>query len=95
MKVGNDTETVQGHSTKCDKQKRQSPIVGSWRSRKAHYYANLYRTIILVDSHTVPEEGQDYGGVLLKPPHQIHSAGDVEAKRYGGLDNSKPPHRDM
>ena len=27
-----------------------------------------------------------HGGVLLKPPCQIHGAGVVEAKRNGGLD---------
>ena len=37
MGAENDTGIIRGHSTKNDKQKRQSPIAGNWR----HTYSML------------------------------------------------------
>ena len=58
--VGNDSEGIRGHSLKNDKEKRQSPIEESWRDKKAYYYTNLHKMIILAGSHTFPEEGQGF-----------------------------------
>ena len=32
----------------------------SWRDKKAYYYTNLHKMIILAGSHTFPEEGQGF-----------------------------------
>jgi hypothetical protein len=34
--------------------------MGNWRDKNTYYSADLDGTIILIDSHTPPEEGQDF-----------------------------------
>jgi len=47
-------------SRKIDNKKRQLPAMGNWRDKNTYYSADLDGTIILIDSHTSPEEGQDF-----------------------------------
>jgi hypothetical protein len=47
-------------SRKIDNKKRQLPVMGNWRDKNTYYSADLDGTIILIDSHTPPEEGQDF-----------------------------------
>ena len=47
-------------SRKIDNKKRQLPAMGNWRDKNTYYSADLDGTIILIDSHTSPEEGQGF-----------------------------------
>ncbi|MFR7960712.1 MAG: hypothetical protein ACLU6P_09955 [Roseburia intestinalis] len=45
---------------KIDSKKRQLPAMGNWRSKNTYYSADLDGMIILIDSHTLPEEEQGF-----------------------------------
>jgi len=47
-------------SRKIDSKKRQIPAMGNWRDKNTYYSADLDRMIMLIDSHTSPEEGQGF-----------------------------------
>ena len=47
-------------SRKIDSKKRQLPAMGNWRDKNDYDSADLDRTIILIDSHTYPGEGQGF-----------------------------------
>ncbi|RGB88481.1 hypothetical protein DWZ27_02175 [Ruminococcus sp. AF31-16BH] len=47
-------------SRKIDSKKRQLPAMGNWRDKNTYYPADLDGTILLIDSHTPPEEGQGF-----------------------------------
>ncbi|MFR7358007.1 MAG: hypothetical protein ACLUTV_02675 [Dorea longicatena] len=47
-------------SRKIDSKKRQLPAMGNWRSKNTYYSADLDGMIILIDSHTLPEEEQGF-----------------------------------
>ena len=60
MEVGNDTGIQPDYLRKKGNKKRQLPITGNRRNKNTYYSADLDGTIILIDSHTPPEEGQDF-----------------------------------
>lgn len=47
-------------SRKIDKKKRQFPVIGNRRDKNTYYSADLDGMIILIDSHTLPEEEQGF-----------------------------------
>ena len=56
--IGNDI--LRELSRKIDSKKRQLPVMGNWRSKNTYYSADLDGMIILIDSHTLPEEEQGF-----------------------------------
>ena len=56
--IGNDI--LLERSRKIDSKKRQLPITRNWRDKNTYYSADLDRVIMLIDSHTSPEEGQGF-----------------------------------
>jgi len=54
------SDILRGLSRKIDSKKRQLPAMGNWRDKNDYDSADLDRTIILIDSHTYPEEGQGF-----------------------------------
>lgn len=58
--AGIDSDILRTPSRKIDSKKRQLPITGNRRNKNTYYSADLDGTIILIDSHTPPEEGQDF-----------------------------------
>jgi hypothetical protein len=60
MEAETDTGRQPGHLRKNGNKKRQLPITGNRRNKNTYYSADLDGTIILIDSHTPPEEGQDF-----------------------------------
>ncbi|RGB81611.1 hypothetical protein DW097_26225 [Enterocloster clostridioformis] len=47
-------------SQKIDSKKRQLPAIGNWRNKNDYDSADLDGKIMLIDSHTSPEEGQGF-----------------------------------
>ena len=47
-------------SRKIDNKKRQLPVMGNRRDKNTYYSADLDRMIMLIGSHTSPEEGQGF-----------------------------------
>ena len=47
-------------SRKIDRKKRQLPAMGNWRNKNDYDSSVLVRMIMPIDSHTPPEEGQDF-----------------------------------
>jgi len=47
-------------SQKIDSKKRQLPAIGNWRNKNDYDSADLDGTIILIDTHTPPEEGRGF-----------------------------------
>jgi len=56
--IGNDI--LRGLSRKNDTKKRQLPAMGNWRDKNNYNSAVLVGMIMPIDSHTSPEEGQDF-----------------------------------
>lgn len=60
MEAGTGSDILREFPRKIDSKKRQLPITGNRRNKNTYYSADLDGTIILIDSHTPPEEGQDF-----------------------------------
>ena len=60
MEVVIGSDILRGLSRKTDTKKRQLPTIGNWRNKNTYYFADLDGMIILIDSHTSPEEEQDF-----------------------------------
>ena len=60
MEVVIGSDILRELSRKTDTKKRQLPTIGNWRNKNTYYFADLDGMIILIDSHTSPEEEQDF-----------------------------------
>ena len=60
VEAGIGSDILRELSRKIDNKKRQLPAMGNWRDKNTYYSADLDRMIMLIDSHTSPEEGQGF-----------------------------------
>ncbi len=60
MEVVIDSDILRGLSRKTDTKKHPLPTIGNWRNKNTYYFADLDGMIMLIDSHTPLEEGQDF-----------------------------------
>ena len=60
MEVVIGSDILRELSRKIDNKKRQLPVMGNRRDKNTYYSADLDGMIILIDSHTSPEEEQDF-----------------------------------
>ena len=60
MEAEADTGRQPDHLRKNGNKKRQISAMGNWRSKNTYYSADLDGMIILIDSHTLPEEEQGF-----------------------------------
>ena len=58
--AGIDSDILREFFQKIDNKKRQLPVMGNRRDKNTYYSADLDGMIMLIGSHTSPEEGQDF-----------------------------------